>query len=150
MQDGGTGAGAQHSGAGREGNLIFLSCHRTSMWAPPVGGLFGFKFSSRPHPWKYGVKRFLVLRGVLARKWGWPVLGSLLGKNYRRRDRDRLVPPRWMDAAVSRLPRCAILPVGSTGDIAIETTRVHHAARWHRSSVAARGARAAERRDASD
>src|SRR5262249_46776459 len=48
MQDGGTGTGAQHGGAGREANLI-LSCHRTSMWDPPVGGLFGFKFSSRPH-----------------------------------------------------------------------------------------------------
>ena len=34
MQDGGTGAGAQHGGAGPEANLI-LSCHRTSMWAPP-------------------------------------------------------------------------------------------------------------------
>jgi len=31
---------------------------------------------------------------------GWPVLGYLLGKNFRRRDRDHLVPPRWMDAAV--------------------------------------------------
>src|SRR5262249_49897355 len=48
----------------------FLSCHRTSMWPPPVGGLFGFKFSSRPHPWKFGVKRFLALREGLARKWG--------------------------------------------------------------------------------
>ena len=36
MQDGGTGAGAQHGGAGPEANLI-LSCHRTSMWAPPPG-----------------------------------------------------------------------------------------------------------------
>src|SRR5215813_4511134 len=43
---------------------------------------------------------------------GWPVLGYLLGKNYRRRDRDRLVPLRWMDAAVS-VPRCVILLVGS-------------------------------------
>ena len=37
---------------------------------------------------------------------GWPVLGYLLGKNYRRRDRDRLVPPRWMDAAVYRAEVC--------------------------------------------
>src|SRR5262249_17692970 len=42
----------------------FLSCHRTSLWGPREGGLFGFKFSSRPHPWKFGVKRFLVLREV--------------------------------------------------------------------------------------
>jgi hypothetical protein len=31
---------------------------------PPVGGLFGFEFSSRPHPRKLGVKRFLVVREV--------------------------------------------------------------------------------------
>jgi hypothetical protein len=39
---------------------------------------------------------------------GWPVLGYLLGKNYRRRDRDRLVPLRWMDAAVYRAEVCYI------------------------------------------
>src|SRR5262245_45807421 len=33
MQDGGTGAGAQHGDAGGEANLI-LSCRRTSIWAP--------------------------------------------------------------------------------------------------------------------
>src|SRR5262245_17683339 len=38
-----TGAGAQHGGAGREANFI-LSCRRTSIMGPPVGGLFGFKF----------------------------------------------------------------------------------------------------------
>src|SRR5262249_43737106 len=31
---------------------------------PPGGGLFGFKFSSRPHPRKFGVKRFLVVREI--------------------------------------------------------------------------------------
>src|SRR5215468_1629144 len=116
MQDGGTGAGAQHSGAGREGNLIFLSCHRTSMWAPPVGGLFGFKFSSRPHPWKYGVKRFLVLRKVLARKWGglfWAtslekIIGGVTAIVSHR-------PGGWMQQ--STVPRCAILSVGSTEGI---------------------------------
>jgi hypothetical protein len=69
MQDGSAGAGAQHGGAGREANLIFVLPPNVYV-APPVGGLFGFKFSSRPHPWKFGVKRFLVLREVLARKWG--------------------------------------------------------------------------------
>src|SRR6516165_7353714 len=53
---------------------------------------------------------------VLAGKWGGLVLGYLLGKNYRRRDRDHLVPPRRMDAAVCRARR-AILSVGSTGGI---------------------------------
>ena len=42
MQDGGTGAGAQHGGAGREANLI-LSCRRTSIMNPPVGGTFWFQ-----------------------------------------------------------------------------------------------------------
>src|SRR5215471_9937364 len=60
MQDGGTGAGAQHGDAGREANLI-LSCRRTSIW-DPRGGLFGFKFSARPHPRKFGQKRFLAVR----------------------------------------------------------------------------------------
>src|SRR5262245_18422609 len=35
------------------------------------------------------------------------------------------------------------LPAGSTGDTAIETARVHHAARWRGGRVGARGARAA-------
>src|SRR5262249_20109308 len=32
---------------------------------PPGGGLFGFKFSSRPHPRKFGVKRYLAV----SRSW---------------------------------------------------------------------------------
>src|SRR5262245_28387848 len=56
---------------------------------PPGGGLFGFKFSSRRHPRKFGLKRFLAVRRSGA-KMGWPVLGYLLGKNFRRRDRDHL------------------------------------------------------------
>src|SRR6516165_7164589 len=43
---------------------------------------------------------------VLAGKWGGLVLGYLLGRKYRRRDRDRLVPRRWMDAAVYRAEVC--------------------------------------------
>ena len=63
MQDGGAGAGARHEAAARarEANLI-LSCRRTSIWDPPVGGLFSFKFSSGPHPRKFGLKRFLAVR----------------------------------------------------------------------------------------
>src|SRR6516225_9542073 len=33
-------------------------------------------------------------------------MGYLLGRNYRRRDRDHLVPPRRMDAAVCRAEVC--------------------------------------------
>src|SRR5215510_13393076 len=43
---------------------------------------------------------------VLAGKWGGLFLGYLLGKNFRRRDRDRLVPPMRMDAAVCRAEVC--------------------------------------------
>src|SRR6516164_3723668 len=44
---------------------------------------------------------------VLARKWGGLFLGYLLRKKiYRRRDRDHLVPPRRMDAAVCRAEVC--------------------------------------------
>src|SRR6516164_8339264 len=54
---------------------------------------------------------------VLAGKWGGLFLGYLLGRNYRRRDRDRLVPRRWMDAAVCRADVCYAFgrKVGSTG-----------------------------------
>ena len=65
MQDGGAGAGARHEAAARAARpTSFLSCHRTSMWAPRWGGLFGFRFSFRPHPRKFGVKRFLVVSEV--------------------------------------------------------------------------------------
>src|SRR5262252_181198 len=43
---------------------------------------------------------------ALAGKWGGLFLGYLLGRNYRRRDRDRLVPRRWRDSAVCRAEVC--------------------------------------------
>ena len=44
---------------------------------------------------------------VLAEKWGGLFLGHLLGKkNFWRRDRDDLVTPRRMDAAVCRAEVC--------------------------------------------
>src|SRR5215471_14255816 len=43
---------------------------------------------------------------VLAGKWGGLFLGYLLGKNFRRRDRDHLIPPSRMDAAVCRAEVC--------------------------------------------
>src|SRR5262249_57415778 len=45
---------------------------------PQVGGLFGFKFSSRPHPWKFGVKTISGAEGGSGEEVGWPVLGYLL------------------------------------------------------------------------
>src|SRR5262245_48767983 len=67
--------------------------------------------ASSPEIWR---KTIFGGEGVLAGKWGGLFLGYLLGRNYRRRDGDRLVPLRWMDAAVSA-PRCAILSVGMIG-----------------------------------
>jgi len=63
------------------------------MRAPPVGGTFWFQiFIQAPSPeiWQ----------------WGGLFWATSFGKNYRRRDRDRLVPPRWMDAAVYRAEVC--------------------------------------------
>src|SRR5262249_57483248 len=37
---------------------------RSARRKAPRGGLFGFKFSSRRHPRKFGVKRFLVVKEV--------------------------------------------------------------------------------------
>jgi hypothetical protein len=97
MRDGGTGAGAQHGGAGREASLIL---------SPPGGrARENRKFIQAPSPeiWSETISGG---EEVLAGKIRWPVLGYLLGKNFRRRDRDRLVPPRRMDAAVCRAEVC--------------------------------------------
>jgi hypothetical protein len=45
-QYGGAGAGARDEAD----KLSF--CLAAEPLCPPVGGLFGFKFSSKPHPWK--------------------------------------------------------------------------------------------------
>ena len=67
---------------------------------PRVGGLFGFKFSSRPHPRKFGVRRFLAVRGVAGAVsgvacFGLPPLEKIIG--------GALISFRltWEDAAVS-------------------------------------------------
>src|SRR5262249_8428947 len=69
---------------------------------PLGGGRAKNENSSRRHPWKCGLKRFLAVRRSWRGKWGGVFLGYLLGKNFRRRDRDHRVPPRRMDAAVCR------------------------------------------------
>src|SRR5215468_6162961 len=69
---------------------------------PPVGGLFNFKFSSRPHPRKFGVRRFLAVRGVAGAVsgvacFGLPPLEKIIG--------GALISFRltWEDAAVMDL-----------------------------------------------
>jgi hypothetical protein len=83
----------------------------------PGGGLFSFKFSSRPHPRKFGVKRFLVVRGVAGAVSGvaclWAtssekIFGGVIAIISFR-------PGGWIQQ--SAVPRCAILSVGSTGGI---------------------------------
>src|SRR5262249_44034296 len=54
----------------------------------------------------YDDEEITAAREVLGRKGGSLFLGYLLGRNYRRRDRDHLVPPRRTDAAVCRAEVC--------------------------------------------
>jgi hypothetical protein len=73
---------------------------------PPVGGTFWFQiFIQAPSPeiWSETISGG---EEVLAGKWGGLFLRYLLGRNYRRRDRDHLVPPRRTDAAVYRAEVC--------------------------------------------
>ena len=73
---------------------------------PPVGGTLQFQIfiqASSPEIWSETISGG---EEVLAGKWGGLFLGCLLGKNFRRRDRDHLVPPRRMDAAVCRVEVC--------------------------------------------
>src|SRR5262249_51694318 len=74
--------------------------------APLGGGRAKIENSSRRHPRKFGQKRFLAVR----RSWrgnGVACFWSIsLEKNFRRRDRDHLIPPRKMDAAVCRAEVC--------------------------------------------
>src|SRR5262249_47508891 len=76
------------------------------MCGPPVGGTFWFQIfiqASSPEIWSETISGG---EEVLAGKWGGLFSGYLLGRNFRRRDRDHLVPPRWMDAAVYRAEVC--------------------------------------------
>ena len=60
------------------------------MCGPPVGGTFWFQiFIQAPSPeiWSETISGG---EEVLAGKWGGLFLGYLLGRNYRRRDRDQL------------------------------------------------------------
>src|SRR5215469_9591613 len=66
---------------------------------PPVGGTFWFQiFIQAPSPeiWSETISGG---EEALAQKWGGLVLGYLLGKNFRRRDRERLVPPRCRECS---------------------------------------------------
>ena len=116
IQVGGAGAGAQHGGAGR-GPTSFLSCHRTSMWAPRVGRTFWFQiFIQAPSPEIWRKTIFGGEGGCWRGKWGGLFWATSLEKifggviaiiSFR--------PGGWMQQ--SAVSRCAILSVGSTGGI---------------------------------
>ena len=114
MQDGGDGAGARHEAAARATRPTSF-CLAAYM-GPPGGGLFGFKFSSRRHPRKFGLKRFLAVRrswrgNGVACFWATSleeIIGGVIAIISFR-------PGGWMQQ--SAVPRCAILSVGSTGGI---------------------------------
>src|SRR5262245_56287115 len=80
---------------------INLACEPPNLYGdPPVGGTFWFQIfiqASSPDTW---------LRKVAGAEVRWPVFWLPPWKKYRRRGRDRLVPPRWMDAAVYRAEVC--------------------------------------------
>src|SRR5262249_18345667 len=141
MQDGGTGAGAQHGGALREANLIFVLPPNVYM-GPPGGGLFGFKFSSRPHPRKFGVKRFLAVR----RSWRGNGVDCFGLPPWKKFSAARPRPSRSaQEDGCSSLPCRGVLSFRSEAREASgsETARLHQA-RWRRSGgVAGRGASAA-------
>src|SRR5215472_641415 len=110
---------------GRARSMVARAARPTSFFlaaeplygTPGGGGLFGFKFSSRPHPRKFGVKRFLVVREVAGAVSGVARFGPPPGEkifggviaiiSFR--------PGGRMQQ--SAVPRCAILSVGSTGGI---------------------------------
>src|SRR5262249_14990747 len=114
-QDGGAGSGPRQQAADRAARPT-LFCLAAEPLGPPVGGTFWFQiFIQAPSPeiWSETISGG---EEVLAAKWGGLFLGYLLGKNFRRRDRDRLVPPRRTDAAVCRAELCYPFG-GSTGGI---------------------------------
>jgi len=73
---------------------------------PPVGGTFLFQIFIQASSLEIWRKTISGTEGGSGEEVGWPVLGYLLRKNFRRRDRDHLVPPRKMDAAVCRAEVC--------------------------------------------
>jgi len=74
---------------------------------PPVGGTFQFQiFIQAPSLEIWSETIFGGEGGCWCGKWGGLFLGFLLGKNFWRRDRDHLDPPRRTDAAVCRAEVC--------------------------------------------
>ena len=115
MQDGGTGAGAQHGGALREANLIFVLPPNVYV-GPPVGGTFWFQIFKAPSLEVWSETIFGGEGGCWCGKWGGLFWTTSLEKIF-----DGVIaiisfrPGGWMQQ--SAVPRCAILSVGSTEGI---------------------------------
>src|SRR5262249_51698941 len=92
------------------------SRHGGRVRSPPGGGRAKIENSSRRHPRKFGLKRFLAVGKVLAGEGGGLFFGYLLEKKSRRLGCGHLVLPNrgWMQQSPA-VRRRAILPVGSTG-----------------------------------
>src|SRR5215831_3827385 len=74
---------------------------------PPGRGTFWFQtFIQAPSPETWRETIFGGEGGCWRGKWGGLFWATSFGKNFRRRDRDHLVPPRRMDAAVCRAEMC--------------------------------------------
>src|SRR5262249_18295200 len=102
------------------------------------------KFIQAPSPEIWRKSIFGGEGGCWRGKWGGLFLGYLLGKNFRRRDRDHLVPPRRMDAAVCRAEVC--YPFGSEAREASGSERPLSSERWSVVRRPARALRARSRR----
>src|SRR5262249_48291356 len=97
--------------------------------SPPGGGGAKIENSSRRHPPKFGQKRFLAVRKSWRGNGVACFWATSFGKNFRRRDRDHLVPPRRMDAAVCRARGVLSFRSEAREASSSETPRVHNAAR---------------------
>jgi hypothetical protein len=112
MQDGGAGAGARHEAAARAARPTSFCLAAEPLYGPPVGGTFWFQiFIQAPSPEIWRKPIFGGEGGCWRGKWGGLFWATSLGKNFWRRDRDHLVPPRRTDAAVCRAEVC--YPFGS-------------------------------------
>src|SRR5262249_35236913 len=110
-----------------------------NLWAPREGGLFGFKFSSTPHPRKFGLKRFRAVRRSWRRNGVACFWATSLEKIFGGVTAIVSYRPggRMQQSAV---PSCAILSGEAREASGSETPRVHNVARWC-GGVADRGAR---------
>jgi len=94
---------------------LILSCRRTSIMNPPVGGTFWFQiFIQAPSPeiWSETISGG---QEALAGKWGRLFWATSLKKIFGGVIAIISFPGGWMQQ--SAVPTCAILSVGSTGGI---------------------------------